>query len=199
MPRTISDILGCASPTNERERDDFYATPHDCTEALIAAEGDRLPRRVWDPCCGAGDIAAVLERSGREVVATDLVDRGFGCGGRDFLLERTALAGAIVTNPPFRFAEAFVRHAAELGVEYLAFLHAAHWLHAAERGRMVERVWCPARCYLMQWRPDFTGQGAPTMHCSWYIFERRSMGSRSWTSSILWRREAELPLFSRPA
>jgi hypothetical protein len=26
MRKTISDILGCASPTNTREPDDFYAT-----------------------------------------------------------------------------------------------------------------------------------------------------------------------------
>jgi hypothetical protein len=65
----------------------------------------------------------VLQRHGREVVSTDLVDRGYGHGGLDFLAQRTVLAGAIVTNPPFSRAEAFLRHAAELGVEYVAFLH----------------------------------------------------------------------------
>ena len=90
---------------------------------MIAAEGDRLPLRVWDPCCGAGDISTVLQRHGREVVPTDLIDRGYGQGGVDFLLQRTALARAIVTNPPFKRAEAFLRHAAELGIEYVAFLH----------------------------------------------------------------------------
>jgi hypothetical protein len=91
MPRTIADILGCASPTNTREPDDFYATPHECTEALIAAEADGMPMTVWDPCCGAGDISMVLQRRGREVVSTDLIDRGCGQGGVDFLLQRTAL------------------------------------------------------------------------------------------------------------
>ena len=187
MPRTFADILGCASPTNTRDPDDFYATPQECTEALIAAEGDRLPRRVWDPCCGRGDISTVLKRSGRDVVSTDLIDRGYGEGGRDFLLQRIPLARAIVTNPPFKGAEAFLRHAAELGIEYVAFLHKAHWLNAAERGVMVESVWCPARCYLLQWRPDFKNQGSPTMDCNWYVFTRASMRERSWTSSLLWR------------
>jgi hypothetical protein len=187
MPRRISDILGCASPTNTRETDDFYATPHDCTEALLAAEGDRMPAIVWDPCCGAGDIALVLQQHGREVVATDLVDRGYGQGSVDFLLQPTARARAIVTNPPFNRAEAFLRHAAELGIEYVAFLHKADWLNAADRGVMIETVWCPARCYLLQWRPDFKNQGAPTMNCNWYVFTRASMRARSWTSSILWR------------
>jgi len=187
MSRTIADILGCASPTNTREPHDFYATPHECTEALIAAEGDRLPAQVWDPCCGAGDISMVLQRHGREVVSTDLIDRGCGQGGVDFLLQRTAPARAIVTNPPFNRAEAFLRHAAKLGVEYVAFLHKAHWLNAAERGSLVETVWCPARCYLLQWRPDFKNQGSPTMDCNWYVFTRGSVRARSWTSSVLWR------------
>jgi len=126
MPRTIADILGCASSTNAREPDDFYGTPHECTEALIAVEGDRLPRQAWDPCCGIGDISIVLQRHGREVVSIDLIDRGYGQGGLDFLLQRTALARAIVTYPPFKRAEAFLRHAAELGIEYVAFLHNAH-------------------------------------------------------------------------
>jgi hypothetical protein len=63
-------------------------------EALIAAEGDRLPLRIWDPCCSAGDISTVLQRHGREVVSTDLIDRGYGQGGADFLLQRNALASA---------------------------------------------------------------------------------------------------------
>jgi len=196
MPRTIADILGCASPTNTRESDDFYATPCECTEALIAAEGDRLPPQIWEPCCGTGDISIVLQRYGRDVVSTDLTDRGYGQGGLDFLLQRTPLARAIVTNPPFSRSEAFLRHAAELGIEYVAFLHKAYWLNAAERGSMVETVWCPARCYLLQWRPDFKNQGSPTMDCNWYIFTCGSMKARSWTSSVLWRptSQQQLPL-----
>jgi hypothetical protein len=139
-------MLGCASATNVREPDDFYCTPRECTEALIGAEGDRMPAVVWDPCCGKGDISAVLEQSGREVVSTDLVNRGYGCGGVDFLQVKTPLAQALVTNPPFNRAEAILRHAAAIGIDYLAFLHKAHWLDAQARVRMIEEVWCPARC-----------------------------------------------------
>jgi len=88
MPRTIADILDCATSTDVREPDDFSATPHECAEALIAAEGDRLPPQVWDPCCDNGDISIVLQRHGREAVSTDLIDRGYGQGGLDVLLRR---------------------------------------------------------------------------------------------------------------
>lgn len=60
-----------------------------------------MPRQVWDPCCGAGDISTVLQQHGHEVISTDLIDRRYGRGGLDFLLQTTALARAIVTNPPF--------------------------------------------------------------------------------------------------
>ena len=146
-----------------------------------------MPAVVWDPCCGEGDISAELERSGREVHSTDLIDRGFGYGGVNFFGVRTPPAKALVTNPPFEHAEAMLRHAAAIGIEYVAFLHKADWLNAQERGKMIERVWCPARSYLLLWRPDFKNQNAPTMNCSWYVFERGSMGARSWASSVLWR------------
>jgi hypothetical protein len=178
MPRTISDILGCPSPVNVREPNDFYRTPWECTQSLIEAEGNLMPPVVWDPCCGEGDICRVLEPSGRKVISSDLVDRGYGEFIRDFLTVQGPFPEGvgIVANPPFKHAEAMLKHAADIGIEYVAFLHKAHWLNAAERGRMIENVWCPARCYLLTWRPDFTGQGGATMDCNWYVFDRKSLG-----------------------
>jgi len=112
-------------------------------------------------------------------VSTDLVDRSYGCGGIDFLRQLTPLAAAIVTNPPFKHAEAMLRHAAAIGIEYLVFLHKAQWPNAMERRRLFGEVWCPVRSYHLEWRPDFTGQGAPTMDCNWWVCERRSMKEKS--------------------
>jgi hypothetical protein len=47
----------------------------------------RLPKGIWEPCCGDGAMARVLEAHGHHVVATDLVDRGYGETGRGFLAE----------------------------------------------------------------------------------------------------------------
>jgi hypothetical protein len=81
---------------------DFYATPPWPTEVLLHCV--RLPKgKIWEPCCGNGAMAEVLKANGRDVVATDLEDRGYGEGGRDFLLEDRLPDGvtAIVTNPPY--------------------------------------------------------------------------------------------------
>jgi len=69
----------------ERQDRDFYPTPAWVTEALLRTV--RLPKGVWEPCCGDGAMAQVLGAHGHRVVGTDLVDQGYGEAGRDFLAE----------------------------------------------------------------------------------------------------------------
>jgi hypothetical protein len=84
----------------DRQVHDFYPTPDWVTEALLKQVTLRGP--VWEPCCGDGAMAKVLERASHKVIATDLVDHGFGCGGVDFFACTEFPAGcrAMVTNPP---------------------------------------------------------------------------------------------------
>src|SRR5919112_2512835 len=99
----------------ERQEQNFYPTPAWVTEALLRTV--RLPKGIWEPCCGNGAMARVLESHGHRVVATDLVDRGYGEADRDFLAETRLPDGvtAIVTNPPYgRHLCKFVDHALEL-------------------------------------------------------------------------------------
>lgn len=93
---------------------EFYPTPPEATRALLAAE--RFEGSIWEPACGQGHIAKVLTAHNHDVVATDLVDYGFGQPGRDFLVEREPLARNIITNPPYGrgLADAFCLHALEL-------------------------------------------------------------------------------------
>jgi hypothetical protein len=85
----------------ERQEGDFYPTPAWVTECLPSNVTLRGP--VWEPCCGDGALAKVLSAAGHEVVATDLVDRGFGRGGVDLLKTSEMPDGsrALVTNPPY--------------------------------------------------------------------------------------------------
>lgn len=99
----------------ERVANDAYWTPAWCTEALL--DRTLMPPRVWEPACGEGHICRVLGRRNIIYSATDLVDHGFGRAGVDFLALNTAqelLAPAfpsIITNPPYKLAEAFIRQA----------------------------------------------------------------------------------------
>jgi hypothetical protein len=101
----------------ERQPQNFYRTPPGVTKALL--RNVRLPEgKIWEPCCGDGAMAQVLEAHGHPVVATDLKDRGYGEGGRDFLAEPRLPDGvtAIVTNPPYGklLLPKIVAHALEL-------------------------------------------------------------------------------------
>jgi|GEM_PF-4593691 len=80
---------------DHRVKDDFYPTPDEVTKALIREWPD-MGSHIWECACGDGAMSKVLERSGKTVVSTDLVDRGYGQGGVDFLMETSSLAPAIV-------------------------------------------------------------------------------------------------------
>jgi hypothetical protein len=82
-----------------REPFDFYATPPEAVRALLSVE--RFDGSIWEPACGDGRISRVLAETGHTVVSTDLIDRGYGTGGIDFLNQHQPRARHIVTNPPY--------------------------------------------------------------------------------------------------
>jgi hypothetical protein len=114
---------------------DIYETPESATEALIRAEP--LRRRLWESACGPHDrIGAVLRGHGYEVVSTDLVrDR------IDFLMEYRAPQGVegIVTNPPYRLANEFIRHSLRF-VPFVAMLLRLNFLEGQGRTDIIDRL-----------------------------------------------------------
>lgn len=128
----------------DRTDHDFYPTPSWVTAALLKHVKLRGP--VWEPCCGDGAIARIIEASGQQVVSTDLVDHGFGRAGVDFFACRSfpAGCGAMVTNPPYgdggvmqrsanisKAMRRFVRHAIDLTEQangQLALLVRFQWM-----------------------------------------------------------------------
>jgi hypothetical protein len=167
-----------------REKDDFYPTPPEPTRAFLHAEIDRLRDfgTIWEPAAGDGAMVREMESVGLRVRASDLVDRGCGADIRSFYDFPIAPAGAIVTNPPF--AECgwgngkarWLYHALDtLNVEYMALL--MNWGFPGAGG--LAPFWAeypPARVYLMRWKIDFTGQGAPPMLNGWFVWDRFSDG-----------------------
>ena len=109
--------LGATNHSNsEREENDFYATEPKATRLLCEVE--KFNPVILEPCCGVGSISEVLKDYGYEVVSYDLVDRGYGIGNFDFLQDEspmtTSLLFDIITNPPYKDAEAFVRRSIEV-------------------------------------------------------------------------------------
>lgn len=163
-------------PSDDREKDDFYPTPVPATRALLAKE--TFGPKIWEPACGDGAISRVLELAGHEVVSTDLMDRDFGTSRIDFLMERHLMAPEIITNPPFKMAEAFVRHALDLGASKVAMMLRLAWLEGSQRKQLFEstplaRVHVASRRLSMsRGGTDAGGGGGSMIAFAWFVWDR---------------------------
>jgi hypothetical protein len=113
---------------------DYFPTPLWATRALC----ERIPPwpslTAWEPACGEGHMVRPLREYFGTVHASDIHDYGFG-EVDDFLIPNDRRADWIITNPPFRLAEQFVKTAynrANIGVAVLvrtAFLESVSRYH----------------------------------------------------------------------
>lgn len=151
-----------------RHEDDFYPTPPEATVALMERCGRYVGPVVHEPACGDGAMARVFEQYGRRVIATDLVDRGYGMGGVDYLADPPA-AGSVITNPPFKWAAEFIEHTLAHDPDFCAMLIKATFWNAAKRVPLFRR-YTPNMILPLTWRLDFTNRGSPTMDCIWCVW-----------------------------
>jgi len=170
---TVAQRLNGAAPLGVRQRDDFYPTPPEGTEALLSVE--RFEGAIWEPACGNGAICKVLNAAGYETVGTDLVDRGFGLTPVDFLFEQAARAPNIVTNPPFKLGVEFVRHALRLAPAKVAMLVQLRFLEGLERKRLFAerrpaRVWVFSRRLPMP-SGDEGGSAGGMLAFAWFVWD----------------------------
>ena len=168
----------------QREPDEFYPTPPEPIRALLYAELERLREfeSVWDASAGDGALVREIEAVGLKVIGSDLVDRGAGFQIKNFYDFKTAPSKCSVQNPPF--AECgwgngrarWLKHALEtLDLDYMALLMNWGWPGAGG----LAPFWAahpPARVYLMRWKINFTGQGAPPMLNAWFVLDKSHEG-----------------------
>lgn len=158
-----------------REKDDFYPTPPEPTRALLNAEKQHIAGcAIWEPAAGDGAMAAEIAKAGHSVFCSDLIDRNCNAEIKSFYDYKSPPQGheSIITNPPFKECNSgeWIRHALEvLRVPYMALLLPLNWPGAASRAALWQKH-PPARVYLMQWRIDFTGKGAPPMLNCWFVW-----------------------------
>lgn len=130
---------------------DFYATPPEATRALLSVEAFDAP--IWEPACGDGRISRVFAETGHQVVSTDLIDRGYGEAGVDFLRQTQSRATHIVTNPPYGggMADKFIGKALTLtrqtGGKVAMLLDLASLCHPSRHDKFVHSP--PAAIYAL--------------------------------------------------
>ena len=162
---------------------DLYETPPEAVHALLRAI--ELPRTIWEPACGPGNIVNVLLDHGHEVYASDLYHYPLEgmTGGLDFLRCQRAPEGteAIVTNPPFSKAEEFVRRARQLVpltvmLLRLQFLEAVRRTDLLESGDLREVLVFRDRLPMMH-RAGWQGKRASSaMAFAWFVWDREHSG-----------------------
>lgn len=166
---------------------DLYQSPPEAVRALLKAEN--VPQRVWEPACGPGSIVRVLRESGRDVLATDLVDYATpeqDAFGVDFLIPGIAETHndggrGIVTNPPFKNAHEFVERSLQFA-PYVAMLLRLAFLESEKRRSILDngrlsRVHVFRNRLPMMHREGWTGPTASSATpFAWFIWDRSHKG-----------------------
>lgn len=166
-----------------RPDDDFYPTPPEATEALLAHE--TFTGTIWEPACGDGAISRVLEAHGHTVRSTDLNYRGYGIGDRNFLDEfpaynEDANVANIITNPPFKLAEEFIWKSLEMTTGKVAMLCKLQFLEGGKRKLMFEST--PLKkVYVFSKRLSMTRNGEKMKNSgmiafAWFVWEHGYTG-----------------------
>ena len=162
-----------------RQATDLYETPPAAVEMLLRHVPLQGP--VLKPSAGRGAIVRELRKSGLEVHASDLHDHqaepALGIEtGVDFLSMTTTACNSIVMNPPFRDAEAHIRHALQLLPDggTLAALLRMTWIAAKARTDLLKQ--CHATIIagrLKMLPPGARDRGhSGTTDFAWFIMRR---------------------------
>ena len=177
--------IGASNHTDkEREQNDYYATEPMATELLL--ENENFSPQIWECACGGGHMSEVLKSAGYEVYSTDLIYRGYGQGGIDFLKQTEKWGGDIITNPPYKYAQQFCEKALELvrnGHKVAMFLQ-VRFLEGKARKRLFmenppmtvyvssSRLLCAKNAEFEQMKQE----GGSAVAYAWFVWRKGYMG-----------------------
>lgn len=181
MDRSIHNTFVTLGTSNhaleERETNDYYATEPKATKMLL--EKEVFNKNIYECACGEGHISKILEEHGYNVKSTDLIDRGYGIGGIDFLKETQFFNGDIITNPPYKLSLEFVEHALEIiptGNKVAMFLK-IQFLESERRRKLFDKL-PPKYVYVFSKRVicakngNFERYTSSAICYAWYIWEK---------------------------
>lgn len=166
--------------TNVERGLDLYDTPPQALAALLAELPLSHMERIWEPAAGQGNLVYYLQELKYEVVASDIIDRGcVGCRYMDFLKTTTMppRCKVILTNPPYRWAKDFVRHALQLKPKLLILLLRLAFLEGTRRTDILERsglahIFVFRNRLPMMHRAGWTGKKASSaMPFAWFVWK----------------------------
>jgi hypothetical protein len=129
---------------------DDFPTPPWATRALlehiINDRGSFKSQSCFEPACGAGHMAKVLSEYFGEVRASDAHSYGYGSVA-DFTTQPYEAGSVdwVITNPPFRLAEEFVKRSLVIARRGVAILARTVFIESVGRYREIFEVNPPTR------------------------------------------------------
>jgi len=186
---TFAQLAASNHSDVERETNDFYATDPQSLRIFLQAlkrDGIQLHKNIWECACGQGHLSKVLEE-GYEVLSTDLIDRGCGYSGINFLevpcIEKGEEPVDILTNPPYRYAKEFVEHALEICCDgsYVVMFLKIQFLEGKARRELFEK-YPPKYVYVNSARQtcyingDMSKKMSSASCYCWFIWEKGFKG-----------------------
>lgn len=161
---------------------DFYQTPAWATEKLL--EKESFQGGIYEPCSGAGAMSRVLEQHGYQVASSDIRtdDSVYGQKGVN-LLEACdqARVDNIVTNPPYKYAQAIIEKSLAMTDKKVAMLLKLSFLESERRYEFFQ-AHPPKHIYVFCKRITMYPEGTPppknsgTIAYAWYVWEKGYQG-----------------------
>ena len=126
-----------------RQKNEYYATDPSVTRDLLRNELFVSP--ILEPCCGGGFMAEEIKKAGYLVEACDLIDRGYGRGGVDFITHDFPIGQFdIITNPPYSDFVPMLNKAMAICRSKVAMLLPLRYLTSQERYNCFKQY--PPKC-----------------------------------------------------
>ncbi len=188
---SIYKTLGASNHTDkEREDNDYYATEPKAIELLLELE--TFSPYVWECACGGGHLSKVLKAHGHKVKSSDIIDRGYpGTEIIDFLKVtksdiKNDFSRDIITNPPYKYAKEFVKHALEISMDStkIAMFLKVQFLEGKARKELFEK-YPPKKIYVSSSRllcakngefQKMRDGGGSAVAYAWFIWEKGYTG-----------------------
>ncbi len=183
---SIYKTLGASNHTDkEREGNDFYATDPIAIDVLCNEE--TFEGRIWEVSCGMGHLSKRLIEKGYKVYSSDLVDRGYGKIGIDFLKIDKPVDCNIITNPPYKYATDFIYKALEIipdGRKVAMFLK-LQFMEGKERKKLFtkyppkiiyvssSRILCAKNAEFQKMKDG----GGSAVAYAWYVWEKGNINN----------------------
>ncbi len=164
-------LISATNRGSVRRENDFYETPEWVTQSLIDKTRWSKDIKLLEPCVGTGAIEGVLRKNGYLNIDWCEIARG-----KDFFEYSPGIIyDAIVTNPPYTYAQEFIDHGLAMADEVYMLLR-INFLGAQKRYEWWSQNYLK-KIYVLSRRPKFIKKGSDATEYGWFVFSKHHQGN----------------------